>query len=105
MVRQALTASGKRRDIDVVINQSQQAIDLVEAGCGVALIDPFLMIGVARAALAIVPLRPAIPLRPRIIRARDRPRSRAATQLARDIRAEVTRLVRDSPMAIRAVAR
>jgi DNA-binding transcriptional LysR family regulator len=105
MVRQTLTASGKRRDIDIVVNQSQQAIDLVEAGCGVALIDPFLMIGAARLSLAIVPLRPSIPLRPRIIRARDRPRSRAATQLARDIRAEVTTLTRDSPMPIRAVAR
>ena len=105
MVRQALSAAGMRRDIDIVVNQSQQAINLVEAGTGVALIDPFLMIDAGRSALTTLPFRPAIPLRPRIIRARDRPRSRAATQLARDIRSVVMALTRNSPLPIRVVPR
>jgi hypothetical protein len=51
--------------------------------------DPFLLMASPRSSLVGVPFRPAIPNRLRIIRARERPRSRAAAQLERVIRAIV----------------
>ena len=105
LVREALAEGGSRRDVDIVINQSQQAVALVEAGAGLAVLDPFLLIGNPRPALVGVPFRPAIPLRLRIIRARERPRSRAAARLEREIRGVIARLTRDSPFAIRDLQR
>ncbi len=89
LVRKALRTAGDRHDVDIVINQSQQALDLVEAGAGLAVMDPFLLIATHRPALVGVPFRPAFQNRLRIIRARERPRSRAAAQLERHIRAMV----------------
>jgi DNA-binding transcriptional LysR family regulator len=98
LVRKALAAAGKRHDVDIVINQSQQALDLVEAGAGVAVMDPFLLIASHHPALVGVPFRPAIPNRLRIIRARERPRSRAASQLERAIRELIVRRIAASDL-------
>ena len=99
LVRQALRTAGGRRDVDIVINQSQQALDLVEAGAGLAVMDPFLLIAASRPTLVSVPFRPAFPNRLRIIRARERPRSRAAAQLEKHIRAMVLARIGASPLA------
>ena len=98
-MRKALRAAGDRRDVDVVINQSQQALDLVEAGAGIAVMDPFLLIAIDRPSLVAVPFRPAIPNRLRIIRARERPRSRVAARLERSIRDMVAQRIGASPLA------
>ena len=98
LVRKALAATG-RRDVNVVINQSLQAIELVEAGVGVAVIDPFLHLGRPRPGLVGVPFRPSIPCRLRVIRARERPRSRTAAQLERVIRDLVARHLATGPSA------
>jgi DNA-binding transcriptional LysR family regulator len=92
LVRQSLQAADPRREVDIVVNQSQHALQLVEAGCGVAVIDPFLMLGGPRRGLTARPFRPSIPLRLSIVRARERPRSRAAAQLATEVRAIVAAL-------------
>ena len=102
-VRQALAAAEIRRDIDLVVNQAQQAIELVESGSGIAVIDPFLLLGVDNPALAAVPFRPTIPYRLRIVRARQRPRSRVAEQLEVELRRTVKQLARGSSLPIRAV--
>ncbi|MBL8380384.1 MAG: LysR family transcriptional regulator [Burkholderiales bacterium] len=99
LVRRALRAARDRRDVDVVINQSQQALDLVEAGAGLAVMDPFLLMAVHRPALVAVPFRPTIPNRLRIIRARERPRSRAAAQFERSILAVIRARTAASPLA------
>jgi DNA-binding transcriptional LysR family regulator len=99
LVRRALRAAGDHREIDLVINQSQQALDLVEAGAGVAIMDPFLLVAQPRAALAAVPFRPTFPNRVRIIRARERPRSRAAGELEREIRETILRRTERSPLS------
>jgi DNA-binding transcriptional LysR family regulator len=103
LVRRALAevgeGRGERRGVDIVINQSSQALDLVEAGAGVAVMDPFLLLGAPRASLVGVPFRPLIPNRLRIIRARERPRSRAAAQLERLVRDVVLEKVAASPLA------
>lgn len=101
LVRNAIAEARLRREIDFIINQGQQAVALVEEGVGAAIIDPFLLIGQPRRALAAVPFRPLIPLRLRIIRPRERPRSRAAAELEREIRATISALTRASPFAVR----
>ncbi|MGD9941609.1 MAG: LysR family transcriptional regulator [Burkholderiaceae bacterium] len=99
LFRRALSAAGDRRDVDLVVNQAQQALDLVEAGAGVAVIDPFVLVGQpARPSLTALPFRPMIPNRLRIIRARERPRSRAAAHLERMVRNSILKLVRESPL-------
>ena len=99
LVRKALAAAGTRREVDIVINQSQQALDLVEAGAGLAIMDPFLLVASHRPGLATVPFRPVIPNRLRIIRARERPRSRAASQLEKLIREVVQARISASPLS------
>ncbi len=99
LVRKALRAEGERRDVDIVINQSQQALDLVAAGAGLAVMDPFLLIAAGRPTLVGVPVRPAFPHRLRLIRARERPRSRAAAQFEKQIRAVVLARIGASPLA------
>ncbi|OGA73060.1 MAG: hypothetical protein A3G81_19195 [Betaproteobacteria bacterium RIFCSPLOWO2_12_FULL_65_14] len=101
-VRQALAAAKIRRDIDIVVNQAQQAIELVVSGSGIAVIDPFLLLGVNTPALSAVPFRPTIPYRLRIVRARQRPRSHVAEQLEVELRRTVKQLARDSSLPIRA---
>lgn len=94
LLRRALaTAGGPRREPDIVINQSSQAIDFAQAGAGVAIVDPYSLLATPGLAVAVVPLRPAIPNRLRIIRARERPRSRfgaAFTRLLQDVIKERT---------------
>ena len=99
LVRRALRAAGERHEVDIVINQSQQALDLAEAGAGIAIMDPFLLMADHRPALAAVPFRPLIPNRLRVIRARERPRSRAAAQLERSIRSVILARTSASPLA------
>lgn len=102
-VRQALAAAKIRRDVDIVVNQAQQALELVESGAGLAVIDPFLLLGVNNPALSAVPFRPTIPYRLRIVRARERPRSNVAAQLEGALRRTVRQLMRSSALPIRAV--
>ncbi len=98
LVRKSLGASGVRREVDFVINQSQQALDLVEGGAGIAIMDPFLLVAQPRSKLVAVPFRPAFPNRLRIIRARERPRSRAAASVERAIRAMVLATIKSSKL-------
>lgn len=99
LVRKALAGAGDRREVDIVINQSQQALDLVEAGAGLAVMDPFLLVAGGRPALAGVPFRPALPNRLRIIRARERPRSQAAARLEKFIRDVVQARIKASALS------
>lgn len=99
LVRKAVSAAGQRREVDIVVNQDQQALDLVEAGAGVAVMDPFLLIADQRPSLATVPFQPAFSNRLRIIRARERPRSHAATQLEAVVRKLILKRVSRSSLA------
>lgn len=99
LVRKALSAAGDRREVDIVINHSQQALDLVEAGAGLAVMDPFLLVANPRASLVAIPFRPSFPNRLRIIRARERPRSRAAARLEAIIRDIVLKRISRSALA------
>ncbi|MGE0799708.1 MAG: LysR family transcriptional regulator [Lautropia sp.] len=99
LVRKALAATGGRREVDIVINHSQQGIDLVDAGVGLAVMDPYLMVASPRPSLVAIPFRPSFPNRLRLIRPRERPRSRAAAQFETIIRDTIVRRIARSPYA------
>ncbi len=99
LVREALKSAGHRREVDIVINQSQQALELVEAGAGSAIMDPFLLVALPRPALVGIPFRPAFANRLRIVRAAERPRSRAASLLESIIREVILEFTGKSPLA------
>jgi len=99
LLRRALTAAaGRRREPDIVINQSRQAIDLALAGAGVAIVDPFSLLVSPAIPVAVVPFRPAIPNRLRIIRGRERPRSQLGAHLARVLQDVVRERTAGSPL-------
>ena len=98
-VRRAFAAAGLRRDLDLVVNQPTQALDLVEAGAGVAIIDPYLLLAGPRPGIVAIPFRPAIPNRLRVVRARERPRSRAADRLEAVVREVIATRTREGPHA------
>lgn len=100
-VRKAIADAGFRREVDIVINQSEQALDLAEAGAGVAIVEPFLFLARPRPGLVGVPFRPSVPFMLRMIRARERPRSRAAAQLERAVRAVIAKQTRKATFGVR----
>lgn len=104
-VRKAIADAGLRREVEIVINQSEQALDLAEAGAGIAVCEPFLYISRPRPGLVGVPFRPAVPFQLRMIRARERPRSRAAAQLERAVRAAIVKAVKKSPFPVKEVGK
>lgn len=99
LVRKVLNSTGEGREVDIVINQSQQALELVEAGAGLAVMDPFLLVASPRASLVGIPFRPSFPNRLRIIRPRERPRSRAAAKLEGLIRDVMVKRIGRSPLS------
>ena len=61
--------------------------------------DPFLLVANPRASLVAIPFRPSFPNRLRIIRARERPRSRAAAKLEGIVRDIVLKRIGRSSLA------
>ncbi|MCP5260121.1 MAG: LysR family transcriptional regulator [Rhodoferax sp.] len=104
-VRRAIANAGLRRQVDIVINQSEQGLDLAERGAGIAIGEPFLLIARPRASLVAIPFRPIVPFHLRLIRARERPRSRAAGQLERAVRASIVKGLRKSMYAVKVASR
>jgi DNA-binding transcriptional LysR family regulator len=99
LLRRALAAAGgHRREPDIVINQSSQAIDFAQAGVGAAIVDPFSLLALPILPVAVVPFRPAIPNRLRIIRPRERPRSRLGATFARTLQQIVRERTASSPL-------
>lgn len=93
-VRMALSSAQRPRDIDVVVNNSEQAFDLVAAGVGVAIAEPFMLAVYPRPELVSILFRPEIPLRLKFIRARERPKSWISMQLEREVSLQINQLGR-----------
>jgi len=85
-IREAFRKRGKTCQIAFTVNQTLSAYALVKAGAGVALMDPFPFLSGAFADLVMVPFRPVIEMRPRVVYAKTRP----VSQIARKFTAELT---------------
>lgn len=99
-LRRILGQQPEPREVDLVVNQSRMALRLVANGLGVAVIDPFLFLRGPVAGLVPLPFRPAIVLRPRFVRSRERPRSMAERHLVRHLR-EAIATTRPLPAPLR----
>jgi DNA-binding transcriptional LysR family regulator len=85
-------------EIAITTNQCLIACSLVASGTGLALIDPFLLLSDMFPSLAVVPLTPAVELRPRIIFPPTRPLSIVARDFVETVKDTVHDLVPSSPL-------
>lgn len=85
-------------EIAITTNQCLIACSLVANGTGLALIDPFLLLTDMFRSLTVVPLAPAVELRPRIIFPPSRPLSIVARDFVETVRDTVRDLVPTSPL-------
>jgi DNA-binding transcriptional LysR family regulator len=85
-------------EIAITTNQCLIACSLVANGTGLALIDPFLLLSDIFRSLTVVPLAPAVELRPRIIFPPARPLSIVARDFVETVKDTVRDLVPASPL-------
>lgn len=77
----AFRAAGLKRRIAIAVTQTSVALSLVRAGAGIAIVDPYVAMSGTPADLALVDLRPRIPIGAAAIIQRGRLLSRAARLL------------------------
>lgn len=91
-VREAFRAKYPRFRVSVVVNQTVVAYSLVQAGAGVALVDPFPFILGTFGSAVSRPFRPRIEILPRLLFRSDRPMSRLCQHFANVLRAVGTEI-------------
>lgn len=87
-------------EISITTNQSMIACTMVASGTGLALIDPFVLLSGVFPALRIVPIVPAIELRPRLIFPPGRPLSIVAHDFVETVRETVRDLLPVAPLLL-----
>lgn len=78
LVENAYAQAGEKRKISIEVTQSWTACSLVQAGCGIAIVDGFALLGGMFSELAARPLVPRISITGRALTPRHRPLSRLA---------------------------
>lgn len=81
LAEEAFRAAGLKRRIAIAVTQTSVALSLVRAGAGIAIVDPYVAMSGTPADLALVDLRPRIPVGAAAIVQRGRLLSRAARLL------------------------
>lgn len=89
-LRRGLRAAGIKKEPAIISNSSNLSLRLVSEGAGIAVIDPFALASRSVAGLVALPLRPAIPVRAKIIRARERPPSPLGMAFARALKRAIS---------------
>lgn len=97
-LRERLRQLKRPIEIAITTNQCLVACSLVANGTGLALIDPFLLLAEMFSTLTVVPIVPAIELRPRIIFPPARPLSIVAGEFVETVKETVRDLVPTSPL-------
>lgn len=97
----ALRRAGLPYAVAIEVNQTSTACSLVQAGAGIALVDPFIALAGGYPDLVIRPFRPRLVLRPRLLHARHRPMSRLAAAAAAELRRSIARLAGRTAFPIR----
>jgi DNA-binding transcriptional LysR family regulator len=85
-------------NIAITTNQSLVACTLAESRTGLGLIDPFLLLSNMFPSLTIIPMKPAVELRPRIVFPPTRPLSIAAREFVETVEETVRDLVPQSAL-------
>ena len=96
-IEEAFRKSGVERDFAIACNHTMTVFMLVEAGAGVALVDPWLR-GERFPSLLRKPFRPAIEVSPRALSLRTQPLSRLAEEFLQVVRELAGNRVGFNPM-------
>ncbi|MGB6102343.1 MAG: LysR family transcriptional regulator [Pusillimonas sp.] len=89
MLRRLLAEATVLKEPDIIVNQTMQAIQLVQCNAGVAIVDPYFLYRQEVTDVCIKPFTAEILNRLYIIRAGEKPRSLYASQLAQEILKEI----------------
>lgn len=103
-LRRTLRERGLPDTIAIVTNQTLSACALVQAGAGLALVDPFQLATGSFPDLIGRPFSPRISLNPCIIFSRARPQSRIALDFARQAQEVMEAMIEQAPHFLRAPA-
>jgi DNA-binding transcriptional LysR family regulator len=95
-IRRKISESGLPITISIATNQSLVACLLTRHGIGVPLIDPFTMLSGLFPDLVMLPLSPAIEMRPRLVFPPNRPLSIAASEFVEAVVETIDELVPQS---------
>ena len=87
-------------DVAVEVNQTQAALTLVKAGLGVAVVDPFALLGHASDGILIKPFRPRTVLQALAVHAKAQAPSSITDEFIRVLLASVAELREDLPPGI-----
>ena len=97
LIREALTSAGLPATTAIQTNLSGAAYALVEAGAGIALIDPLTKLSNAHPRLVVRPFRPAIRVRTACLYSNFRALSRLSVDFLDEVRATVAEFATKSP--------
>ena len=92
LVEESFRAAGVARRIAIEVNQSSIACSLARAGAGVAIIDPFWLLGSRDPGIVQLALRPAVEVRAQVLAPRAQPMSRPARLFLQTLRQEAKAL-------------
>jgi DNA-binding transcriptional LysR family regulator len=81
-LRRVMRAADIRKEPEVITNSTRFALQLVAAGVGVAILDPFMFGPRVQPGVVARPFRPVVGLRARLIRSYERPQSPVALAFA-----------------------
>jgi DNA-binding transcriptional LysR family regulator len=85
-------------NISITTNQALVACRLAAIGTGLGLIDPFLLLSDMFPSLTIIPIKPAVQLRPRIVFPPNRPLSIVAREFVETVKETVNDLIPQSAL-------
>ncbi len=86
LVEESFRAAGVPRRIAIEVNQSSVACSLARAGAGVAIIDPFWLLGTRDPGIVRLELRPAVTVRAQVLAPQGQAMSRPARLFLRTLR-------------------
>jgi len=89
LLRRHLAEAGVMKEPDIIVNQTMQAIHMVQCNAGVAVVDPYLLYRQEFTGLSVRPFTAEILNRLYIVRGGEKPRSLYSAQLAREILSEI----------------
>ena len=88
----AFASVDERFEVNISVASSTLLCALVEQGAGVALLEPFILLGPSRFDVVVKPFWPEIEMRPRLILSASRPQSMLAQHFQRLFEANASRM-------------
>lgn len=105
LASRAFASVGERFEVSLHVASSTLLCALVEQGAGIALLEPFILLGPSRFDVDIKPFQPAILMKPRILSSGTRPRSLLAQKFQEILEAHANRLIKEAGFPVATTGR